>query len=131
VALSLGGALMLAAALRSDADLRAARLGTLRQRAFTTAESALWNAATATTAPVIRALPIGGFTRMQVDSAEFSTSVTLVRVDSSFAWIVSAATVKRGNDIAQHRLGMSLRISTDSTDHVAHEIPDRGWTELF
>ena len=130
-ALLLAAAVMLAAVLRSNTDVHAARLATLRARAFVAAESALWTTSAATTAPSVRAMPIGGRARVQTDSADLSTLVTIVRVDTSMAWIVSAATVRRGNDIAYHRLGLSIRVSSDSTDHVAHELSDRGWAELF
>ena len=131
MAITLISALTAAIAFRVAEDAQVARAETLRQRAFVGAESALWAAAAIADVRTLRTAPIGAVATVGATLTDLTTTTIITKVDSTILWIVAIADVTRGRETAHHRLGMSLRMASDTADLTLYPIPTRAWTELF
>lgn len=110
VALALIGALLTGTLFRVQSDIRLAREGLARRSADVAAERVLRLAVAATPSPVVRALPIGAaFTTTDLTEG-VTTTFTLVRVDSTLAWVTAGASVISVRGTARAKLGATVII---------------------
>jgi len=128
-AMVLAAALLTAVAFRAAEEQRVALSTMLRVSTFGIAESALRESVDQVSPGALRLLPIG--TPVALTSAYPDVAVSVVRTDSTIAWIVAAATVRRGRDVARRRLGMSVTFSPDTLARHVRVVPDRAWAEFF
>lgn len=115
-ALLLVGALATALALRVREDAHAARLTMLRLRARDAAEGRLWATLPTLDARVVRKEPVGRATVRSDRDGAVDATVTITRVGARPVWVVAAATVHWGSDLARDRVGVTLVLPDDPED---------------
>ena len=129
LAMILATALIAAIAFRASETTHSAHALTLRVAAFNAAESALTTALAATNASTLRTTPIGY--SLPVLTPQLGTTLTAVRTDTTIAWLVATTELHRGDDVARHRIGMSVLIPRDTSQHHLTPVRERHWAELY
>lgn len=112
VALALIGALLTATLFRVQSDIRLAREGMARRSAEAAAERALRLVIATTSSTAVRSLPVGGTLTSSDLTDGVSTTLTLVRVDSTLAWVTATASARSVRGVARAKLGASFLIPT-------------------
>lgn len=130
VALLVIGALVSATLLRVQGDVRIAREGMARRRAEVAAERVLRLALAGPSSATVRALPIGGAITSTDVTDGVTTSLVIVRVDTTLAWLDATATTPSVRGVAHARLGASAVLSTAGAAPL-HVVSGDAWTLLY
>ncbi len=130
-AILIASALMLAAQYSVQSDITLSRAGTLRRLATVASETAAWTAVENITAAILRADSIGTVRRSLVVNGFDTTTVVLIKTDTTFAWLVADASILRGSQRARHRVGVTLVIPRDTMRMTLVTIAGRAWVEAF
>jgi type II secretory pathway component PulK len=110
VALALIGALVSATLFRVQSDIRLAREGMARRSAEVAAERVLRVAVASTPSAALRSLAVGGALTSSDLTDGVNTTVTLIRVDSTLAWLTATASARSVRGAARAKLGASVFI---------------------
>ncbi|MGI8547404.1 MAG: hypothetical protein ACR2M1_08710 [Gemmatimonadaceae bacterium] len=130
-AILIASALMLAAQYSVQSDITLSRAGTLRRLAAVASETAAWNAVENITAAIVRGDSIGSVRKSIVVNGSDTTTVVLIKTDTTFAWLVADASILRGSQRARHRVGVTLVIPRDTMRMTLVPIAGRAWVEAF
>lgn len=130
-AILIASALMLAAQYSVQSDITLSRAGTLRRLAAVASETAAWNAIDNITAAIVRGDSIGSVRKSIVVNGSDTTTVVLIKTDTTFAWLVADASILRGSQRARHRVGVTLVIPRDTMRMTLVPIAGRAWVEAF
>ncbi|HXC25672.1 MAG TPA: hypothetical protein VNU46_07130 [Gemmatimonadaceae bacterium] len=131
IAIALVTALLLGTALRTDQDARVARAETVQQRAFASADAALWQTLRSTNPALLRTEPIGTVIASEESTGGVTTHVWITRVDTTLVWLTTDAQVQRGAATAHHRLGLSAILPADPIKTRLYPTPGRAWVDLY
>ncbi len=130
-AILIASALMLAAQYSVQSDITLSRAGTVRRLAAVASETAAWNAVDNITAAIVRGDSIGSVRKSIVVNGSDTTTVVLIKTDTTFAWLVADASILRGSQRARHRVGVTLVIPRDTMRMTLVPIAGRAWVEAF
>ncbi|MEO7648271.1 MAG: hypothetical protein ABIV11_08565 [Gemmatimonadaceae bacterium] len=122
------GALIIAThtAVRLEHDVAVA--GVNRQRAFAASENALWSSI-ATWDPATSALPPGGATSKVIRAGGDSATITTVRLNNEFYWLVADGRSGDPQRVARRRTAINVAVVSDSAGTRVTPVR-RSWSEL-
>jgi Tfp pilus assembly protein PilV len=130
LALLLIGALVSATLLRVQSDARHARDAMARTRAEAAAERMIRITLATTSSATLRALPVGTSTTSTDLTNGVTTVVTVVRTDSTLAWIDATASAPSVRGSARARLGASASIVSIGSASL-RILPGDAWAQVY
>ena len=129
--MAVSAALTLAANDQVLSDLAAVITVTERDRTIVAAEAELWRTLRGLDARLMRNAPVGRVLASRSMTGDIALTSSVEKADTTNVWIVATATIRTGGNLARHRIGMSVRIPTDSADSMLVPLRDRAWADLF
>lgn len=130
VALLVIGALISAALLRVQGDVRVAREGMARRRAEVAAERVIRLALVGTSSATVRSLPVGASITTTDVTDGVTTSLAIVRTDTTLAWLDATATLPSVRGLARARLGASALVAPSGASPL-QVVSGDAWAPLY